>query len=128
MRNKAFIAFKKNIESYSPISNETWSALKTICKFRLINKHHILYQAGEIPTSYSFVYSGLLRNYITDEKGNEYNKIFFNEGTFPGSMAALLNSSPSRFTIEALEPSSIIEINFKGLYETLRQQNHIGLR
>lgn len=123
MKNKAFIALKQTMESYSPISDETWSALRAICKFRMIDKHHILYRAGEIPTSYSFVYSGLLRNFVADEKGNEYNKIFFDESTFPGSMAALLTSTPSRFTIEALEPSSIIEINFKK-YRKLMIEKH----
>jgi CRP-like cAMP-binding protein len=127
METNAFIAFKKTIESYAPISNETWSALKTICKFRLINKNQILYQAGEIPTSYSFVYSGLFRNYITDENGNEYNKIFFDEGTFPGSMAALLNSRPSLFTIEALEPSSVIEINFIDYRKLLIEKHDLKL-
>lgn len=77
MKNKAFIALKQTMELYSPISDETWSALKAICKFRMIGKHHTLYYAGEVPTSYSFVYSGLFRNFVTDENGNEYNKFFF---------------------------------------------------
>lgn len=127
MKDKAFIALKNNIDLYSPISKETWSAFKMICKFRQINKHQILYQAGDIPTSYSFVYSGLFRNYISDDEGNVYNKIFFDEGTFPGSMAALLKSEPSRFTIEALEPSSIIEINFKGYRELLIEKHDLKL-
>ncbi len=127
MKNRALIALKRTMGLYSPISAETWSALKAVCKFGVIDKHQILYQAGEVPTSYSFVYSGLFRNFITDEKGNEYNKNFFDEGTFPGSMAALLNSAPSRFTIEALEPSSIIEINFKGYRKLLIEKHDLKL-
>ncbi|MCP4135255.1 MAG: Crp/Fnr family transcriptional regulator [bacterium] len=126
-QNKAFIALKESIESYAPISNETWSALKTVCKFRMIDNHQVLYQTGEVPVSYSFVYSGLFRMFITDEKGNEYNKIFFDDETFPGSMAALLNSTPSRFTIEALEPSSIIEINFNGYRKLLIEKHDLKL-
>jgi CRP-like cAMP-binding protein len=110
--NKAFTALKNALDGYTKISNETWLSLKAICKFRALDKNAILYQMGEIPVSFSFVYSGLLRNFVIDENGNEYNKIFFDEGTFPGSMVALLKSEPSQFTIEALEPSSIIEINF----------------
>ncbi len=125
MKNRAFVALKQTIESYSPIYDETWTSLKTICKFRMIDKHHILYDVGEIPESYSFVYSGLFRNFITDEKGNEYNKIFFDENTFPGSMAALLTSTPSRFTIEALEPSSIIEINFAEYRKLLKEKHDL---
>ncbi len=70
------------------------------------------FPAGELPTSFSFVHSGLFRVFITDDNGNEYNKNFFDAGSFPGSMVALLTSTPSQFTVESLEPSSIITIDF----------------
>lgn len=110
--NKAFTALKNAMDGYTKISNKTWQSLKGISRFRTLDKKDILYQIGEIPNTFSFVYSGLFRNFVIDKHGNEYNKIFFDEGTFPGSMVALLKTEPSRFTIEALEPSSIIEINF----------------
>ncbi len=125
--NNAFIALRKTMESYSPLSDETWSRLRSICKFRTVDKHDILYQTGEVPTSYSFVYSGLFRVFVTDEQGNEYNKNFFDEGTFPGSMAALLNSSPSLFTIDALETSSVIEIDFIGYRKLLLEKHDLKL-
>lgn len=115
---KSFAALRKVLESYSPISGDTWSALKDLCGFKTVEKHRMLYLSGEVPTSFSFVHNGLFRAFITDENGKEYNKIFFDEGTFPGTMAALLSSTPSQFTIEALEPSSILEIDFRG-YRTL---------
>lgn len=52
---------------------------------------------------------------------------FFDENTFPGSMVALLTSTPSRFTIEALEPSSIIEINFKDYRRLLIEKHDLKL-
>lgn len=127
MENKAFVALKQTMESYSPISDATWLSLRNICKFRLLERYKILYHVDEIPVSFSFVYSGLFRNFITDEKGNEYNKIFFDENTFPGSMAALLTSTPSQFTIEALEPSSIIEINFLEYRKLLKVKDDLKL-
>ncbi len=126
-KNMAFIALKKAMDSYSPISGETWLAFETVCTFRKIGKDNILCPPGEVPKSFSFVYSGLFRYYITDEKGNEYNKIIFDEGTFPGSMVALLTSTPSQFTIEALEPSSIIEINFKDFRKLLIEKHDLKL-
>lgn len=73
----AFNELKKTMESYAPISPETWAALVAICKFRTLSKQQVLYALGEIPPSFSFVYSGLFRSFITDEKGAEYNKNFF---------------------------------------------------
>ena len=115
------------MESYSTISNETWMAIQSICKFRSLHKYDILYSLGDLPRTYSFVYSGLLRLFVIDKKGNEYNKKFFDEGSFPGSMAALLTSKPSQFTIEALEPSSIIEIDFSKFRELLIKKNDLKL-
>lgn len=108
----AFNALKKTMDSYSPIGAGTWAAFMDICKYRELKKHQVLYPLGEIPPSFAFVYSGLFRTFITDENGNEYNKNFFYEGTFPGSMTALLRHEPSQFAIVALEPAQIIEIDF----------------
>ncbi|EIK46545.1 cyclic nucleotide-binding protein [Cellvibrio sp. BR] len=123
----AFNELKKTMESYAPISPETWAALVTICKFRTLSKHQVLYALGEIPPSFSFVYSGLFRSFITDEKGAEYNKNFFYEGTFPGSMVALLRHTPSAFTIVALEPAQIIEIDFPAYRALLLQRDDLKL-
>ena len=123
----AFIALKRVMESYAPISTESWLRLTDISRFRTINKHETLYQSGEVPDSFSFVYTGLIRLFVTNEKGDEYNKNFFEEDGFPGSMVALLTSIPSQFTFEALEPSSIIEINFSAYRQLLIDQHDLKL-
>ncbi len=115
------------MDSYSPISSKTWEALKAICEFKSLPKNFILYQCAKLPISFSFVYSGLFRVFITDDNGNEYNKNFFDEGTFPGSMSALLTSTPSQFTIESLEPSLIIVINFVAYRKLLLEANDLRL-
>ncbi|TQV87232.1 Crp/Fnr family transcriptional regulator [Aliikangiella coralliicola] len=115
------------MDSYFPISDETWQGMKNICQFSEIEKDAILYRVGELPQSFSFVYSGLFRLFVVDDKGHEYNKIFFDERTFPGSMTALLTSSPSQYTIESLEPSVIITINFKGFRKLLLEQDDLKL-
>lgn len=107
------MALKKTMESYSEISDETWKKLAAICTFRNIKKNCNLYNIGDVPETFCFVCSGLFRAFTTDNKGNEYNKIFFDEGKFPGSMTALLTSTPSHLTVESLEPSRVLLINFK---------------
>lgn len=124
---KGFAALRKALESYSPISSDTWSSLEELCGFRTVEKNRMLYLTGEVPISFSFVHKGLFRSFITDENGKEYNKIFFDEGTFAGTMAALLNSTPSQFTVEALEPSSILEIDFSGYRQLLLEKEDLKL-
>lgn len=118
LENEAFVALKNAMDSYAPISHKTWQNLRTFCKFKTLPKHHILYPCAEVPKSFAFVHTGLFRVIANDHDGGEYNKKFFDAGSFPGSMTALLTSSPSQFTIESLEPSSIVVIDF-GAYRKL---------
>jgi CRP-like cAMP-binding protein len=125
--NNAFDALKKAMDAYSPIGEATWAELVAVSKYRELKKHQVLYPLGETPCSFAFVYSGLFRTFITDEKGNEYNKIFFYEGTFPGSMTALLRHEPSEFAIVALEPAQIIEIDFPAFRALLHKREDLKL-
>ncbi|MBL4827916.1 MAG: Crp/Fnr family transcriptional regulator [Spongiibacteraceae bacterium] len=115
------------MDSYSLLSGSTWQALKKICTFSSLEKKSVLYPCSQIPRSFAFVYSGLFRIYVCDERGREYNKRFFDEGTFPGAMSALLTSSASEFTIESLEPSLIICIDFLAFRKLLMQLSDLQL-
>ncbi|MFC6925064.1 Crp/Fnr family transcriptional regulator [Microbulbifer taiwanensis] len=123
----AFSALKNAMCSYYPLSAETWSSFAEICTYRELRKHEYLYRAGEVPVSFSFVHSGLFRLFTVDDKGNEYNKIFFDEGKFPGAMTALLQSTPSQFIIEALEDSTVVEIHFKGFRQLLLERHDLKM-
>lgn len=118
---------KTSFDSYSPITESTWQQLKTGCQLRHFKKNEMVYQAGVIPNSFSFVASGLVRCYVTNEKGQEYNKNFFDEGMYPGSMAALLTNTPSYLMFETIEDSSLIEINFKTFRELLNKNPDLML-
>ncbi len=118
-----FKFLREKITEYAVISDNTWRDYRAICQFRSLSKLQTLYSLGLIPSSFAFVCRGLFRAYICDEKGHEYNKNFFAEGRFPGSMAALLTQQPSRFAVEALEDSEVILIDFVA-YRELLQSNH----
>ncbi|MCV2403437.1 Crp/Fnr family transcriptional regulator [Marinomonas sp. C2222] len=123
----AFIALRKSLESYAVISDDTWNELKQFCHYRELDKLSFLYKMGDVPNSFSYVYQGLFRCFICDDKGNEYNKIFFCEGMFPGSMTSLLTSSPSFLAIEAIEKSQIIEIEFAAFRQLLLEKEDLKL-
>lgn len=126
-KDLAFSALRDALCSYYPLSAETWSAFSDFCKYRALEKGEILYRAGEVPETFSFVHSGLLRLFTLDERGGEYNKNFFDEGMFPGCMAALLESEPSAFTIESLEVSAIVEIHFRKFRRLLLERDDLKM-
>jgi CRP-like cAMP-binding protein len=86
-----------------------------------------LYSAGNIPQSYAYVYQGLIRCFACDENGKEYNKIFFDEGMFPGAMTALLTSSESMLSFETIEDTLIIEINFSAYRKLMIEKSDLKL-
>ncbi len=126
-KNKALTNLKKIMDTYTLISDITWEDFKTICSFQDIKKGDALYKMGEIPTSFAFVNKGLFRSYILDDKGSEYNKMFFSENYFPGTMVSLLTKSPSNFEIQALEDSNITLIDFKKYRELLLKYEDLKL-
>ena len=105
-------AFKQTLDFYTPISETTWQALKAVTKITRLEKHQMLYQAGDTPSSFAWVFRGLIRGFVCDENGNEYNKKFFDEGKFPGAMSALLTNTPSKLGFDALEETFLIKIDF----------------
>lgn len=117
----ALTHLKHTIERYYPISPSGWSSYKQCLTSRQVKKGEILYAQGEVPTHFAFIHKGLMRAYITDVEGNEFNKNFFSEGRFPGAMTALIKSEASFLAIEALEGCEVIEIDFskfrKALFE-----------
>lgn len=103
---------KQTIESYYPVSLATWNDYKQCLTSKHLNKGEILYALGKVPTSFAFIHKGLMRAYVADAEGNEFNKNFFSEGGFPGAMTALIKSEASFLAIEALEDCDIVEIDF----------------
>lgn len=118
---------KKVINQYHQISTKTWNDFTKVIKYFEIQKDTSICKINEIQNSFFFVSKGLLRTYIIDEKGIEYNKTFFLEGMFPGSMVSLLTNEPSEFEIESLEDCELIQIDFKKYRELLIKNEELKL-
>lgn len=108
-----FTHLEQTLNKYAPLSPQALKRYFSACQYTHIAKGTTLYAIGEIPSSFAFIHKGLMSAYLIDEEGNEFNKNFFAEGRFPGSMSALLNNETSFLAIEALEDSEIIIIDFK---------------
>ncbi|RZQ55042.1 hypothetical protein C1E23_00450 [Pseudoalteromonas phenolica] len=109
----AFTHLEQTLKKYAPLSDQALNRYFSACHFIHVAKGTTLYAIGEIPSSFAFIHKGLMRAYLIDTEGNEFNKNFFAEGRFPGSMSALLNNQTSFLGIEALEDCDIITIDFK---------------
>ncbi len=126
-KDNALAALRQSLSSYTQISDSTWHDFQAICTFKTLNKQCLLYRQGDIPRAFSYIYQGLVRCFSCDEKGTEYNKMFFDEGKFPGSMTALLTTSPSQLTFETIEDALLIDIDFAGYRSLMLNNDEIKL-
>lgn len=116
---------KLKFESYSPISSASWQLIENIIEVQSIKKGEILLQNGQIAKEIHFIGKGALRAFITDAAGNIYNKNIFLDGDFAGSTVSLIQQTPSEFSIETLEDSILININYKKYRELIFQNDDL---
>ncbi len=118
-------ALKTQLESYAPISEATWQRLRTLCSPRTLGK-----AKPSMPPANARL---LLLSSTEDSFGSMHliptagntTKTFFDEGMFPGSMAALLTETPSQFAFEALEASEVLLIDFAAYRQLLFQSQDL---
>lgn len=111
-KEKYISELKTKIESYTLISDNSWSLIESIITFQELEKDEVLLRNGQIAKSVHFVCKGALRAYVTDFDGNIYNKNIFLETDFAGSTVSYLLKTPSNFTLEALEETILINLNY----------------
>lgn len=116
---------KLTIESYYPITEKSWELIEGMASFQTIKKGEVLLRNGEIAKNLHFIAKGTLRAFITDQQGNFYNKNLFMENYFAGSKVSLMLQTPSNFTIEALEDSIVININYKKYIELINENDDL---
>lgn len=113
--------FRKTIHSFSPITDASWKLIGSIVRFQELAKGELLLQEGQVARDFHYLCKGVLRAYITDYEGNIYNKNLFLEGNFVGSKTSLLQQKPSKFTLEALEDSIIINMDYRRYKQLIRE-------
>ena len=120
---------KKVISSYIEISEE--ELLDYFSKFRVkeCKKKDIILTEGKICRDVFFVEKGLLRIYFMDSDGEEKTFHFSLENTFATDYESFLTKTPSKYSIQALEDTTVILMSFEMLhsgYKTLRNGEKLG--
>jgi CRP-like cAMP-binding protein len=125
-KDKYILELKSKFESYAPISENSWALIEAIITFQKLKRDETLLRNGETAKKVHFVCKGALRAYATDSDGNIYNKNIFLETDFAGSTVSYLLGNPSTFTLEALEETILINLNYKKYRQLIEE--HIDLK
>lgn len=94
-----------------PLSEEEKAIVTAVFKQRKIKRRQYILQEGEISKYNTFVVEGCFRMYRVDEKGKEHNLQFAVENWWIGDIGSFHSEEPSLLNIEALENSTILQIN-----------------
>ncbi|NHN24055.1 Crp/Fnr family transcriptional regulator [Flavobacterium jejuense] len=113
--------FKQYIASYLKLfphsSLEELEILRTQLIIKEFDKKDFFFSSGEIQRNMGYVCEGLLRRYYINEKGNKITTGFVRENQYATDYPAFIRQKPTKYFMECLEPSIIIELSYENIQE-----------
>jgi CRP/FNR family transcriptional regulator len=82
----------------------------------LADKHFYI-QAHTIQKNVGYVFSGLLRAFYIDDKGNEITIRFIKENDFATNYVSFISQVPSRYYFQCIEPCEIVNISYELMHD-----------
>lgn len=107
-----FEQLRKALKGYCDIPEQELGRIEDFFKQCELKKGELFVRSGDMTHSIGFIVSGLLRYFYTDKDGVEYTKAFAAEDNFAVSYRSMLLKQPSTFSIEALEDTVMLCINY----------------
>ena len=107
----------KNFQKHIPLSNSEKEYLMSLIKIKTISKKEFILKQGQICKKIYFVEFGSLRAFNIDAKGKETTIMFAVKDWWITDMNCFVNKTPALLSIEALENSMVMELDFNLLEE-----------
>lgn len=102
--------FKKYLAEKMDLSESDWAVIESVCIIKKLKKHQFLLQEGDVWRYHAFVCKGCLRRYSIDAKGIEHIIQFSIENWWAGDRDSLMNKTPSKYNIDAVEDTIVLVI------------------
>jgi CRP-like cAMP-binding protein len=112
-----FDTFLQYVADYSSLklSDEEIEIIKQSFKLKKLRKRQYLLQEGDTSKYISFVIKGALRQYTIDDKGHEHIVRFGIERWWMGDYEGFMMKTPSRYHIDAIDDSELLQISYEQL-------------
>jgi CRP-like cAMP-binding protein len=104
--NKLFSHF----ENYLPLDDIEKEELRNRAIEKNIKRRQFILQEGDVCRYYTFVISGCFKMYEVDKNGIDHIIQFASENEWIVEIGSFYSNKPSRLYIEAIEPSSVLQI------------------
>lgn len=113
----------QTLSQLADIPSEEWEGFLNIFSEIHLKKNEHFIKVGEKPKRIGFILSGVVRFYYITEEGTEFNKSFCAENDFVASYSGLLQDKESRYSIQALEDTTLLVANYEDYKQLL--EHHI---
>lgn len=100
------------IRSLTHLPTEEEERITRVAFTEKLKKGDHFIREGSIPARFGFVVNGLFRYYYLNARGGEFTKGFFPENNFITSYTAMKAHRPTYYSIEALEDSDIVVVDY----------------
>ena len=100
-----------HFKDYLPLNEIEIEDLSSRCRPKKVKRRQFLLTQGEICRNYNFVVQGCLKMYKMDEATKEHNILFACENEWITDIGSFHTDKASELYIEAVEPSSVLQIN-----------------
>lgn len=97
-----------------PLTPQNEELISRVFRKEEVKKKTTLFLNGDSNTRHYFVIKGLLRLYIIDSSGKEFNVLFAYENQVIGDLAS---PAPTQFNLETIEDSLVFSVDEAGLRE-----------
>ncbi|MFT3934512.1 MAG: Crp/Fnr family transcriptional regulator [Chitinophagaceae bacterium] len=123
-----FDFFIKYLQDKITLSAEEIAMIRAVTIEKKLRRKQFLLQEGDVWKYNAFVCSGFLKSYCIDDKGNEHIMNFSPENYWAGDRESLMNGTPAKFNIDAIEDAELVLIektNFENLCRNIPQFNNL---
>lgn len=86
-----------------------------------LKKKELFLQSGKIQKAIGFIAKGLIRSFSIDQEGHEITVGFYFEGDYATHYPSFISQKPSRYSIQCLEPTTMICLSFEDMQLMYRQ-------
>lgn len=115
------------LNKIAPVSQNEWEIFRQNIQFKTLKAQEYLVQEGDLVEHFYYLSKGLVRIFYVDQDGNEFVKIFQNEGEIVGPYVQIIQNLPSTVYIECLEDVEVYQIPYINLVEAY-ERNPIWLK
>lgn len=116
--------FLNSVKTICPdITEQELDLFSSRLTIEVLNRKDIFLQSGKIQTSIGYIVEGLVRSFYVDDDGNEITVGFYAEDEYAAHYHAFLMRSPSKYTIQCLESTTLICLSFEDLKFLYKQSS-----